>query len=476
MQINATFMKNVTLNFVIVYSPRDLLPPNAGAIDSLKRKFTPLPSLRRGENFAFPPPSFPSSARRERDVYEERLRQQHHQHPSDPKSCSSSSSEDKTASHHSVGSAATSAKTKAGCSRVSRHGCGRSPKKSRSLERDAHIKETSPMLSDYYNETSQAQYQSHQDPMESAYGRQNIQQSHPSEYSQDSNYLQNSNVNRVRGSRDLLGAADGYHREEDPQYAYNIKCRERSASVSRSHDYSQDRLEGVGRGRHGHSRRSRSLERFKDRPRDPTNIRMKDPKHPIARDQSREAYRDRTHFCSQSSHHRSSECEGHHASTATCSNHTKKDNRGWSGNYDTHASYTLVSGSSQSKGANPTDKGQESVQSASGMYSNMLSNITAAPHNTPVSSDAKVSGQTQKPNHPATPKKSSSNTQTLRQQVSPLSSRRLKKVRYRSNKYFLNILENGEVCLEHLSIRHNQELVDDVCWISPDGLRVRAQY
>ncbi|KAG0710829.1 Serine/threonine-protein kinase PLK4 [Chionoecetes opilio] len=64
------------------------------------------------------------------------------------------------------------------------------------------------------------------------------------------------------------------------------------------------------------------------------------------------------------------------------------------------------------------------------------------------------------------------NSQTLRQQVSPLSSRRLRKVRYRSNRYFLNILENGEVCLEHLSVRHNQEVVDDVCRISPDGLRI----
>lgn len=454
---------------MIIYSPRDLLPPNAGVIDSLKRKFTPLPSLRRGEDFAFPPPSLPPPARRERDVYEER----HRQHTSESNYCSSSSCEDKSASHHSGSSIASTARTNTGDHRELRQGCGRSPKKSRSLERDAHSREISNIHGGYYSDASQAQYQCSRGPPES-YGRHTIQQSHPPECSHESMYSQKYNLDTARGSRDLLGAAD---QREDPQHAYNTKCRERPASASRSHDYSQDRLKDTSRERHGHSRRSRSLERFKERPRDPTNIRMRDPKHPSARDQSRETYRDRTHPCSQSSHHRSCECEEWHSSTISCSNrpsHTRMDNRAWRGDQDTHSSYTHSSGSSQAKGANPPCKGEDKTQSTSGMYSNMLSDIPSVPHNTPARGEARASGSTQQPNnpkHPVTPKKSAG-SQTLREQVSPLSSRRLKKVRFRSNKYFLNILDNGEVCMEHLSIRHNQEFVDDICRISPDGLRV----
>nr|XP_053642511.1 serine/threonine-protein kinase PLK4-like [Cherax quadricarinatus] len=69
-------------------SPRDLLPPNAGVIDSLKKKFTPLPSLKGGGNFAFTTPLLPPSIKRERDVSEERNRQQN----SNELRCSSSSS------------------------------------------------------------------------------------------------------------------------------------------------------------------------------------------------------------------------------------------------------------------------------------------------------------------------------------------------------------------------------------------------
>lgn len=459
---------------MITCSPRDLLPPHVGVIDTLKRKFTPLPSLRRGEDFAFPPPPFHPPARRERDVYEERHRQQH---TSDPKHCSFSSCEDKSSSHHSSSSAVSSTiRTKTGDYRGSKQGCSRSPKKSRSLDRDVHRREASNMPGGYYSDASQAQYQSNQSPGEPSYERHTAQQSHSSECNHDSIYSQKSNADAVMRSRDLLGAADGYQRE-DPLHTYNIKCRERPASASRSQDYSHDRLKDTSRERHGHSRKSRSLERFKERPRDPIDIRVRDPKHPSARDQSRESYRDRTHSCSQSSHHRSCcGCEEQHMSATSCSNrlpNTRTDNRSWSGDQDAHCNHTHVSGSSLSKGGKPPSKGQGSTHSASGMFSNMLHDIPSVPCNTPA--PARASGSTQEASntkHPVTPKKSSSSNQTLREQVSPLSSRRLKKVRYRSNKYFLNIMENGEVCLEHLSIRHNQELVDDICRISPDGLRV----
>lgn len=76
--------------------------------------------------------------------------------------------------------------------------------------------------------------------------------------------------------------------------------------------------------------------------------------------------------------------------------------------------------------------------------------------------------------HPGTPtkRKPDSNCQTLKQQVSPLSSRRLKPTRQRTKNAFLNILENGEICLEFLRNTKGREVVADVCRISPDGMRV----
>lgn len=72
---------------------------------------------------------------------------------------------------------------------------------------------------------------------------------------------------------------------------------------------------------------------------------------------------------------------------------------------------------------------------------------------------------------------SSTSRPPLSQQVSPISSHRLKKVRYRSKKYLLNILDNGEVCLEQLKTGTSQKrsVVEDACWISPDGLEVSGE-
>ena len=62
--------------------------------------------------------------------------------------------------------------------------------------------------------------------------------------------------------------------------------------------------------------------------------------------------------------------------------------------------------------------------------------------------------------------------QTLKQQVSPICSRRLKPIRQRTKNAFLNILENGEVCLEFLRSQGGRETIADVCRILPDGMRI----
>ncbi|KAK8402007.1 hypothetical protein O3P69_001231 [Scylla paramamosain] len=449
-------------------SPRDLLPPNAGVIDSLKRKFTPLPSLRRGEDFAFPPSSHPPPLRRERDVYEERHQQHHHHHqPSDTRHYSSSF--DDKSSYNSSSSAPNMARDKCIDHRGARRGYDRSRKKSRSLERDILPRDMSSVSGGYYSDAVQEGHcQSNHASMESSCEKCSTQQSQSSKHIYDPLYSDSCYGGAARGSRDLVQAVDGYWRE-DSEYRHNIMSRENTSYVSRSHDYSHERQNDTAKERHGNSRRSRSLEKVRERPRDTCGGRVREPEHPNARDRSREMYRDKTHPCSQSSHHRSiSDCREQQTSASVCSSrHSRADNRDREGN----SGCSHVSSNSHPKVTKPQSKTQ-GCGSLSESHSKMLSDIPSKA----ASSEPRSSSSTQgpsNPQHPSTPKKSpSSNSQTLRQQVSPLTSRRLRKVRYRSNRYFLNILENGEVCLEHLSVRHNQELVDDVCRISPDGLRI----
>ncbi|XP_045117603.1 serine/threonine-protein kinase PLK4-like isoform X2 [Portunus trituberculatus] len=450
-------------------SPRDLLPPNAGVIDSLKRKFTPLPSLRRGEDFAFPPPSHPLPPRKERDVYEERHRQHpHHHQPSDTRHYSSSSYDDNS-SHGFSSSASNTARDKHTDHRGAGHGYDKSRKKSRSLERDILPRNMSSVSGGYYSGAVQRGYcQTNYASMESTREECSTQQSQSSEHTGEPLYSDASHSGAARGSRDLAPAADGCWRENS-EHRHSVMSRENTSYVSRSHDYSHERWNDPAKERHGHSRRSRSLEKVRERPSDTSGGRVREPEHPNARDRSRETYRDKTHPCSQSSHHRSiCDCREQHTSASVCS---ARRSRADSRDREASSGCSRVSSNSYPKVTKPQSKTQ-SYGLSSESHSRMLNDI---PPKT-VNNEPRKSSSTpdpSNPQHPSTPKKSpSSNCQTLRQQVSPLTSKRLRKVRYRSNKYFLNILENGEVCLEHLSGRHTQELVDDVCRISPDGLRI----
>ncbi|CAG7709739.1 unnamed protein product [Allacma fusca] len=56
--------------------------------------------------------------------------------------------------------------------------------------------------------------------------------------------------------------------------------------------------------------------------------------------------------------------------------------------------------------------------------------------------------------------------------VPPLLSKRLRPVRQKTKNVVVNILENGEVCLEFLKNRDGTEKVYDVLRISPDGMRI----
>ena len=56
--------------------------------------------------------------------------------------------------------------------------------------------------------------------------------------------------------------------------------------------------------------------------------------------------------------------------------------------------------------------------------------------------------------------------------VPPISSKRLRPVRQKTKNVIVNIVENGEVCLEFLKNKDGTEKVWEVLRISPDGLRV----
>ncbi|XP_076343742.1 LOW QUALITY PROTEIN: serine/threonine-protein kinase PLK4-like [Tachypleus tridentatus] len=55
---------------------------------------------------------------------------------------------------------------------------------------------------------------------------------------------------------------------------------------------------------------------------------------------------------------------------------------------------------------------------------------------------------------------------------SPLNTKRLRSTRQRTKNAVVHILENGEVCVEFIRCKNQEEKVTDVCRISPDGMRV----
>lgn len=69
-------------------------------------------------------------------------------------------------------------------------------------------------------------------------------------------------------------------------------------------------------------------------------------------------------------------------------------------------------------------------------------------------------------------KSSGSDNQGLVGVTSPINSDRLRPIRQKTRNAVVNILEDGEVCLEFLKTKEGKDSVVEVCKISPDGRKV----
>ena len=72
--------------------------------------------------------------------------------------------------------------------------------------------------------------------------------------------------------------------------------------------------------------------------------------------------------------------------------------------------------------------------------------------------------------------KSETDSQQPVEMSSPLNSARLRPIRQRTRNAVVNILDNGEVCLEFVKQKHKEEKVVEVFVISQEGTRVRINH
>lgn len=466
-------------------SPRDLLPPNAGVIDSLKKKFTPLPSLKGGGNFAFTTPLLPPSIKRERDVSEERNRQQN----SNELRCSSSSSCDDQCnsvqysssrikdevSHHIPGERKGRARSN---SRSRSNDCGTVEHNCTSETHNPSRKDKSGDYNDNSGERSRISYEcsseSHKNELCNQYsGHQNQGSGMRSKeiYSDCRSRSLEKKCTSGQESRRLienqLRSVENCQ-QDDPGYRFS-RSRER-CGVPRSSEFPQS-----GTSKHMTSSREKPRYDFKESSRNQTKPELQSSKH-----KSKEHYSERTYSCCQSSQHKSWCEKRKRASEDVDSVYSSGKNSGTERrinlnpeNCSRHchnACNSMCNRSSKS-----CCKEHCVCVSKNKQQNNILSDIPPVVNRSVDSENVnpKDAEVPENPQQTGTPKKrGAANSQSLSQQTSPLSSCRLKKVRYRSNKYFLNILSNGEVCLEHLCSKRSQEMVDDVCRISPDGMRI----
>ncbi|XP_071514707.1 serine/threonine-protein kinase PLK4-like [Panulirus ornatus] len=462
-------------------SPRDLLPPNAGVIDNLKRKFTPLPSLKR-EDFVFPTPPLPPLIKRERDVSEERRRQKH---LCDQRFVSSSSCDD----HSSFSQYSSSQNSDEAPHDICRESKERTRSRSRNRgsdrsvsRKDSHIGSniSRDKSSDRHRDRSRDEHSGHQihessDRSDERYS--DLQRSPERIYTSD--YIEGDQRNE-RVIENQVRSVENYC-VNDSKYMHSERSRERGNSMHSEHSHQKYR--DAFRNRGGQERRSRSLEKYKETSSKNYKKIMEKPEQNNSRDKSRETYRDKTHSCCQSSHHRSW-CErrglgGSEKADALYSSerYSVTEKKGYNSNPEMYSNYYQnASDCENRKNARPSRLGSSVPLQIIGQ-NNMLNDIPPVVNMSSADSENVKPGNLQAlenppQQHEAPQKLAAVHSQTLRQQVSPLTSRRLKKVRYRSNRYFLNILDNGEVCLEHLCNKQNSEIVDDVCRISPDGLRI----
>ncbi|XP_069977050.1 serine/threonine-protein kinase PLK4 [Penaeus vannamei] len=438
-------------------NPKDLLPPNAGVIDTLKRKFTPLPSLQRGD-FGHSNMPMPPLIRRERDVSEERQKHQlmysqkqssHSDDRSDSSQYSSSHMSDEAYHYHSGEKRSSRTRDHSASRSQDYHSAGRSPsRRERSHERYGSA----------HREVSD-NYRIHSDTEEAK-----ERGGHPRSRSKQRSYCQDYPQKSEKGNR------DAYHSEERKEhYRYGRPSERHDERPHREHsghrhrESSKDRYSE--RNRDDEYQRNRSRERHQHYHSEKTNRR---------RDE--EPYNQKTHPCCESSQHRSwCKQKGRNDSEKNVSNYERSRYTSRCEN-DRYGASDRVHVPSQHR--HTQHEQPVRAEGSSSRDINILGDLAPVKNSVQSKKDSEDArpghGGTVHEQHPVTPtkRKPDLNCQTLKQQVSPLSSRRLKPIRQRTKNAFLNILENGEICLEFLRNMKGQEVVADVCRISPDGMRI----
>ncbi|CAL4091417.1 unnamed protein product [Meganyctiphanes norvegica] len=397
-------------------NPRDLLASNAGVMGSLKRKFTALPTLH----------ALPAihGSHRERDVSEERRWQQEEA----MSHRSTTSSEGHTNSSHTH--SRNSPREVTPCDAIDYANNFQTGNRNNHNHENINFKGNS-----YENSRPEAQYL----PGFQCDPKTHLVHTHNEQ----------SNDRYVRANNDEMNLEQGsnQHRESS---------RERSRRRGRSRDRSLERYTEPVRDLPEIPHKSRSQERHRV-----NNERQ------FSKDQYVEKKERRLHsFCHNSQHISTCDCQQSRGiNTESHSLHTGRSRHGYEG--------TSTSGigiaSNHSSSSKCSNKQYQTTTS-----NNMLDDIepvkrTPSPlEDTNTLKDNKSSSQ----HNPSTTTKRKTGSQSLQQQCSPLSSRRLRPTRQQTNNAILNILENGEVCIEFLANRKGQEKVLKVCRISQDGMRV----
>ncbi|XP_066955543.1 serine/threonine-protein kinase PLK4 isoform X2 [Macrobrachium rosenbergii] len=462
-------------------SPRDLLPPNAGVIDSLKRKFTPLPSLKRGEDFAFSAPSVLPFTKRERDISEERRKQL----PSHRRENSTLSSEDRSDSSVYTSSCVSDDRyQRGGLQRGSseqnlrqNNNCEKSRntlRRHRSLERNSHLSGES-LRSNEFNQCYQKQgTRASENERYEAYENR----------SGGGNYMNNFHHPSI--DREGLGNV-----LDDK--SWETRGRERSRTKDKGSNYSgshgRSRSEGYEKNSNCGSSEENSQVRYRvlrnDKQNNPPHNNIWNPLN-VYGDNSHERHRDRLREPEHRSYREHHDDDGVHSCCHTSQHRSWCDRRNNShfeikgsihgvGSKNVGAKcFDSSSGASDHQHASRNfvvDKTVRSISPQGGECSNkFLGNIPPLKYSQEPGEKENLAIV---PKSQGTPTKNVHKAnQTIQQQVSPLCSKRLKPIRQCAKNVFMNIMDNGEICLEFLSSKGGKEKVVDVCRISPDGMRI----
>ncbi|KAK7066258.1 Serine/threonine-protein kinase plk4 [Halocaridina rubra] len=447
-------------------SPRDLLPQNAGVIDSLKRKYTPLPSLKRTEDFAFTTPSISHPYGRERDVSEEiRIIQKISSH------ADSSSAGIDTVEHFS-----SSCKIGEGFKNEFR-GCPQRGSSEQNLARNLPEKARSsrdPHSCNDYN----AEYYQNSRELESGICI----------LPQSRSYNRSSDPSSAKGHINLIKTVDqAYAKSIPPRSFENIKGHESghysNRNLRHTRSKSEERYQETSQSGYGESEtktrgRSHSQDRGRPYSRQDRNYCLErnkeglgEPEHRSYREKPVDCNTNRHCSCCQHSQHRSW-CERRPCKLEKSESYASSSRVGRSGN--------INATSMKDSCDHPCRSGEKVSDHVTEDRKNFNDKILA--DIPPIRNVQQSSGEkyletnrmspTSKRSKPHLKKVTEDTTQTIQQLVSPLSSKRLTARRQRAKNYFFNIMENGDVCLEVLKGENGREKVIETFRISSDGMRI----